>query len=73
MRYHPRGRFVPQSTIDARVQAKDDRLNAALRKRYPSILQPEVFPYVEVEIVPAPDASGPVVDVTIVRKIDGAQ
>jgi len=46
-------RFVPQSTIDRRVQAKDDRYARELRAKFPSILRPEVFPYASVAIIPA--------------------
>jgi hypothetical protein len=47
-------RFVPQSTIDRRVQAKDDRYARALRTRQPvAFLAPEVFPYASVEVIPA--------------------
>jgi len=49
-------RFVPQSTIDRRVQAKDDRYARELRARFPSILRPEVFPYASIAIIPAPSA-----------------
>jgi len=43
-------RFVPQSTIDRRVQAKDDRIARELRAR---VLRPDVIPFAEVVIVPA--------------------
>ncbi len=66
-------RFVPQSTIDRRVQAKDDRYARALRRRLPlKFLEPEIVPFVEVVIVPASEELGPVVDVTLEPKKAGA-
>lgn len=60
-------RFVPQSTIDRRVQNLDDRYARQLRARFPAkFLAPEIVPFVDVEIVPAPDASGPIVDVVLI-------
>lgn len=64
-------RLVPQSTIDRRVQAKDDRINAAIaafRNRTggaPVPPAPVVPVVVEVAIVADPDARGPVVDVAL--------
>jgi len=43
-------RFVPQSTIDRRVQAKDDRCARALRARM-AVLTPEVVPYASVVVI----------------------
>lgn len=45
MSYRIGRRFVPQSTINRRMQAKDDRYSRELRARFPQLLQPEVVPY----------------------------
>lgn len=55
-------RMVPQSTIERRVQAKDDRIAAELREKYfPVVL------VVDVALVPDPAAPrGPVVECALV-------
>lgn len=62
-------RFVPQSTIERRVQATDDRYAADLRRRQRHPLdEPVVVPVVvEVALVPKePDNNGIVIDVALV-------
>jgi hypothetical protein len=61
-------RFVPQSTIDRRVQAKDDRYARELRARFPQILQPEAVPYASVELHRADGT----VEALLARKTDSA-
>jgi hypothetical protein len=56
-------KFVDAIWIRQRMQDKDDRCARALRHRLPKFLQPETPGFVEVTIVRAPDATGPVVDV----------
>ncbi len=45
-------RFVPQSTINRRAQANDDRYARELRARFPR-LAPEILGFASIEIVPA--------------------
>lgn len=72
-----RRRFVPGSVITARMDAKDARFARALQRRQGPrpirFLESEYFPCVDVEIIRAPDAVGPVIDVTLEPKIDGAK
>ena len=58
-------RFVPQSTIDRRVQAKDDRIAAELRRRQ---RHPLDEPVVEIALIPLGNnqVTGPVIDMAIV-------
>jgi len=67
-------RFVPQSTINRRMQDLDDRYARELRRTHglPAVLVPEALPFVEVTIIRRPEASGPVVDVALEPK-DGAK
>jgi hypothetical protein len=54
-------RFVPQSTINRRMQAKDDRfsrLMAARAPRLPASLRPEPVPFVEVIVIELPPPDG---------------
>jgi hypothetical protein len=63
-------RFVDGIWIRQRMQAKDDRIARATRV---PLLQPDVVPFVDVEIVPVSIDTAGVVDVALVPKIDGAQ
>jgi hypothetical protein len=68
-------RFVDMRVIRDRMDRKDDRFGRELQARLP-FLRPEAVPFVEVTIVRAPEAVGPVVDVAIAIapvKIDGAK
>lgn len=56
-------RFVPSSTIRDRMDRVDLRFEREARRRRPTILPSEVLPFVDVVIVRAPDAVGPVIDV----------
>jgi hypothetical protein len=65
MTCHYRKRFVPDSTIRARMDARDRRFDAEQRAKFPHLFPedaptegPLVIRYVD--LVPAPHASGPV-------------
>lgn len=66
-------KFVDAIWIRSRMNLSDARHEAALRTRRPAILQPEVVPFVEVEIVRVPaDPQAPIVEVALVpKKVDG--
>ena len=64
-----RGRFVDHLWIHRRMHAKDARMARELQRR--AGLQPELFPCVDVAIVPVSiTIDSPVVDVTLVPKTD---
>lgn len=72
------GRFVDMRTIDRRIREKDARRQRQAGTLFPAFLQPEIVPFVEVEIVPVsidtsdrPDTSRVVVDVVLVPKDGG--
>ena len=72
MRCTYRKRFVPDATIRARMDARDERFMLDQRRQFPHLFPPT--PVVEVALVPDPEAVGPVVDVALVPvKIDGAK
>ncbi len=58
-----RGHFVDALWINRRMRSKDARLARAAQRSLG--LQPEVLPFVDVEIVRSADARGPVVDVAL--------
>ena len=64
-------RFVDAIWINQRMDETDARFARELQARLP-FLRPEVLPFVEVTIVRAPDAVGPVVEVALEPK-DGAK
>lgn len=67
------GRFVDMRTIDRRIREKDARRQRQAGTLFPAFLRPEIVPFVEVEIVRAPESQpGAVVDVVLVPK-GGAQ
>lgn len=71
MRCHYGKRFVPSSTIKARMDACDERFMLEQRRKFPHLFAPVV----ECALVRNPDAAGPLVeDVQLVpAKIDGGQ